>query len=261
MELKERISKYLNEEGIVKRTERDVTRYVLEKSGECGLNILNQIFEYNMNGSVDEKRFYNLTCQDIGELSYYDLLKSRMREMIEWYFEKVSLGILEGERILDVGCGNGLESCFLGEITRTGEVVGIDINEKMIERARKRAKKRGLSNVRIDCIDRDDWDYNKEKFDRAISVNSLVTPGECYGPDSDLLYGLVINDRVERIMKSLKTRGKSHIFLSVFEEYEDMELLRLRYCIQKSGAKIIDDEIKKPGDTELIQIYVAGEKR
>jgi len=53
-----------------------------------------------------------------------------------------------GERILDVGCGTGTLTILAADDTGpTGQVVGVDATTSFLPRARKKASKRGLSNI------------------------------------------------------------------------------------------------------------------
>jgi 2-polyprenyl-3-methyl-5-hydroxy-6-metoxy-1,4-benzoquinol methylase len=60
-----------------------------------------------------------------------------------------TLGILEpGERVLDVGCGAGLDSLIAARMVGTdGEVIGVDMTPAMVEKARKNASLIGVENV------------------------------------------------------------------------------------------------------------------
>src|SRR5258705_203791 len=61
---------------------------------------------------------------------------------------------LAGERVIDVGCGNGQTSLQLAErVTPTGAVLGVDISTPMLERARERARAAGASHVRFENAD------------------------------------------------------------------------------------------------------------
>lgn len=57
----------------------------------------------------------------------------------------VSAAIPSGARVLDLGCGAGLDSLILaGRVGSTGRVVGIDFSEAMLSRARQAATASGL---------------------------------------------------------------------------------------------------------------------
>ena len=62
-----------------------------------------------------------------------------------------SLGVLRtGERVVDVGCGAGIDSLIAARMVGpTGDVVGIDMTPAMLERARGSATAGGFSNVRF----------------------------------------------------------------------------------------------------------------
>ena len=52
------------------------------------------------------------------------------------------------QRVLDVGCGSGLDCLVAAKMVGTdGEVVGVDMTEDMIEKARRSARVVGVSNV------------------------------------------------------------------------------------------------------------------
>ena len=50
------------------------------------------------------------------------------------------------EYVLDAGCGNGLTACVLAKVVGC-KVVGVDLNHQMIENARVRAKREGVSHL------------------------------------------------------------------------------------------------------------------
>jgi SAM-dependent methyltransferase len=62
-----------------------------------------------------------------------------------------SLAVLRaGERVVDVGCGAGIDSLIAARMVGpTGEVVGVDMTPAMLDRARRSAAARGYSNVRF----------------------------------------------------------------------------------------------------------------
>jgi SAM-dependent methyltransferase len=60
-----------------------------------------------------------------------------------------SLGrIAEGEHVLDVGCGAGIDSIIAARMVgATGAVIGVDMTPAMLEKARKSAKEADVHNV------------------------------------------------------------------------------------------------------------------
>lgn len=62
-----------------------------------------------------------------------------------------SLGVLQqGERVVDVGCGAGIDSLIAaGMVGPTGKVVGVDMTPAMLDRARRSAAAGGFTNVRF----------------------------------------------------------------------------------------------------------------
>lgn len=60
-----------------------------------------------------------------------------------------SLGkIKPGERVVDIGCGAGIDSLIAARmVAPDGQVVGVDMTSSMLERARQAAKEAGIDNV------------------------------------------------------------------------------------------------------------------
>ncbi|MDQ5977047.1 MAG: phosphatidylethanolamine/phosphatidyl-N-methylethanolamine N-methyltransferase [Verrucomicrobiota bacterium] len=77
------------------------------------------------------------------------------------------------ERILEVGVGTGLA---LPLWHRQAEVTGIDISERMLQRAGRLCRRRGLAHVRLRLLDAQATDYPDNHFDKiaAMYVVSVV---------------------------------------------------------------------------------------
>jgi ubiquinone/menaquinone biosynthesis C-methylase UbiE len=76
-------------------------------------------------------RYYDLFLNvlSLGQYSYF------IRRVIE------KMGINSGHSILDLGSGTGKNECFMAEkIGPYGKIVGIDISDEMLSRARKRCR-------------------------------------------------------------------------------------------------------------------------
>ncbi len=79
------------------------------------------------------------------------------------------LGITQGMKILDLGCGDGTTA--LPEATLGADVLGVDIASNLVEAGRKRASEAGLSNCKFrlgDACDLNELDDNS--FDLVVSI-------------------------------------------------------------------------------------------
>src|SRR5438874_10542830 len=62
--------------------------------------------------------------------------------------------IAQGERVLDIGCGNGLTSRDAARaVGPAGSVLGVDLSGPMLARAEQAAKEEGLGNIRFEQAD------------------------------------------------------------------------------------------------------------
>ena len=57
-------------------------------------------------------------------------------------------GIGPGDEVLDIGCGTGLTTREAARAAAPGRVVGVDVSERMLERARELTAAERLGNVR-----------------------------------------------------------------------------------------------------------------
>jgi phosphatidylethanolamine/phosphatidyl-N-methylethanolamine N-methyltransferase len=89
----------------------------------------------------------------------------------------VAAGERVGSRILEVGVGTGLSLPFYSSETR---IVGIDISEEMLQRARTRVSERGLHHVEaLMVMDAEQLTFPDESFDVVTAqcvVNTVPNP-------------------------------------------------------------------------------------
>ena len=82
-------------------------------------------------------------------------------------------------RILDVGCGLGGNLLPMASLWPGSEYVGIDLASTAIQKAKVRAERLGLNNVRFECVDLMDLPSDLGKFDYIIAhgfISWVPTP-------------------------------------------------------------------------------------
>lgn len=67
-----------------------------------------------------------------------------------------------GDKLLEVGVGTGINAVMY---PRTVEVTGIDFSASMLEKARERVQRKGLTNVRLLQMDAQDLKFDDDTFD------------------------------------------------------------------------------------------------
>ncbi len=90
---------------------------------------------------------------------------------IAFYQERLAeaAAVTDGERVLDVGCGNGQSTRQAAAATPSGSALGIDLSGPMLERARSLAAEEGLTNVEFVQGDAQVHPFEPGAFDVALS--------------------------------------------------------------------------------------------
>ncbi|MBC2725113.1 class I SAM-dependent methyltransferase [Desulfosporosinus sp.] len=84
------------------------------------------------------------------------------------------IGVRPEEYLLDAGCGSGLTACYLAK-TIGCKIIGIDINPHMIEKARLRAEKEGVSHlVDFRAADVYELPFEDNHFDVVLAESITV---------------------------------------------------------------------------------------
>jgi len=75
-----------------------------------------------------------------------------------------------GERVLDIGCGQGTTTVEAARQTApSGEVLGVDISGPLLQEARRRAREGGVGNVDFVQADAQVYPFGEAAFDAVIS--------------------------------------------------------------------------------------------
>jgi len=106
-------------------------------------------------------------------------------------------------RVLDMGCGAGWASRLLAAQVPQGSVVGIDISDGMIHRARQSSQHFANITYRVGSAEKIPWEQNC--FDRILSIESFY-----YYPDQ--------NRALEELMRVLAPGGRLFILINLFQE-------------------------------------------
>jgi ubiquinone/menaquinone biosynthesis C-methylase UbiE len=82
---------------------------------------------------------------------------------------RAAYGIGPGDAVVDIGCGTGLTTREAARAAAPGPVVGVDVSERMLERARQLTAAEGLDNVRYELGDAEVHRFDPAGFDVAVS--------------------------------------------------------------------------------------------
>ena len=100
----------------------------------------------------------------LNSLDFYD---SELRAHHEHL--RAAHGLSPGEEVVDIGCGTGLTTREAARAAAPGRVVGVDLSERMLERARQLTAAERLDNVRYELGDAQMQRFEPAGFDVAIS--------------------------------------------------------------------------------------------
>ena len=138
-------------------------------------------------------------------------------EGMHYHISKVIrlLGNIEGKRILDCGCGNGITTVLLG---KSATVSAFDISEEQIEQAKILARSMGIAeNIRFEQADLYALNYEDATFDLVFGAF--------------ILHHLIDKDRAGRSISRVMVAGAKAIFV---ENWGGNPLLNwLRPCVLK----------------------------
>lgn len=84
-------------------------------------------------------------------------------------------GIKEGDTVIDLGSGAGMDSFLARELTGvSGKVIGVDITERMVEKARRNAETAGYNNVEFRLGDAESLPVS-DKTAHVVIANGVIS--------------------------------------------------------------------------------------
>ena len=158
--------------------------------------------------------------------------------------------IKEGDVVLDLGSGAGFD-CFLAakKVGSSGKVIGVDMTEEMIEKARKNAEQYGYKNVEFRFGDIEDLPVDDNSVDIIIS-NCVIN----LAPDKLKVF--------KEAYRVLKTDGRMYVSDIVLleelteEQKNDEDLVA--GCV--GGALLKEDYLKIIRDAGLNYRIISEDK-
>lgn len=170
------------------------------------------------------------------------------------------LKITPEEFILDAGCGSGLTACYLAK-TIGCKIVGIDINTQMIEKARLRAAKEGVTHlVEFKVADVYNLPFPSNCFDLVIaeSITVFLDKIKAYQEFYRVLKpeGRVA-DLEMALLKDLSTNVRDQLHACFGPSTNPVSFDEWIYALEQAGFK--DIEIKNPQPLRNQQNLVMSE--
>ena len=173
--------------------------------------------------------------------SYGCDLESSLSARLKLELAKNHIGA--GDRVLDVGCANGL--FMLALAPHCGEIVGIDINERMLAFAQENIERLALRGARVERQSAMDIEFPDDSFDVAYlySILPLVPNPEqvvretirILRPGGVALFDVPGRYNLSRLFFNQYYRRMGHPGVRSFRKHEFLALL------DRLGLQVIED--------------------
>lgn len=177
----------------------------------------------------------------------------------------------KGMKILDIGCGTGNFSIKLAE--KGCKVVGIDISDEMLSRARAKAEKLGLD-IEFYNMDVYDLDFEDQEFDAAFSMAAfefIKKPEKALDEifrvvksDSEVLIGTINKDsKWGQLYLSEEFQENTVFKYADFKTLEDLKALKSEKIVDSGECLFIspnadEKDINMENENKLSQSERGG---
>lgn len=150
----------------------------------------------------------------------YDSNKNPTRDLNYQTIRKAQLD-LAGKKVLEIGCGTGLNTEYLAQ--HAEKVIAVDISEEMLQKARQRVD---ADNVYFETADiTKNWQFS-ESFDSVVA--NLVL-----GHIEDLSHVFAEAYRI------LNPKGK--LYIAELHPYKQLQNSQAKFISQKTGEEVLVD--------------------
>ena len=188
---------------------------------------------------------------------YYDLY----RQFFAWFmdFKNSYDKNLDGKKILDLGCDNGITTCFIANLYPNSEIIGVDKCKKGIKCAEEIAQKLGVENVKFEAVDAKKVDkfFKEEKFDLVLSNRSMLEITnlpklKSFWSIDEVENSIVVANSVLKFFKSVEKVMTNDAKLITFERLDGLEeILNFIKSMHASGLYADTDAMCKIQFNEL----------
>lgn len=134
-----------------------------------------EIVQYYDTCEVDYQLLWDLDYSHAMHAGYWDSQTRSLRDALRRENEVLAerVGLKEGERVLDAGCGVGGSAIFLAKNYKC-EVVGITLSAKQVQTATEKATKEGVKEKAIfKVMDYTCTDFLSQSFDVVWGIESV----------------------------------------------------------------------------------------
>ena len=174
----------------------------------------------NVARSPESEKGFSLGPESAKSLGYsstgIDALPKSVTESFAGVGNPFSLGELHvGETVLDLGCGAGMDSVLAAQrVGTSGKVIGVDITEEMLSKARKNVERLGLTNVEFRQGDWEALPLETGTVDVAISNG---------------VFNLCLDKprAVAEVFRVLRAGGRLHMADMILEDHVTPEKVQL----------------------------------
>ncbi|MBU5335495.1 class I SAM-dependent methyltransferase [Intestinibacter bartlettii] len=260
------IEEYFDKIGLKEENDRDEFFKKIDEKHKVNLT-QNLDLAVSLRKDNGSGKIYNIKNKDL-ETSmdfagyYHDLY----RQFFTWIMKGENL---DGKKILDLGCDNGITTCFVAGLYPNAQIVAVDKCKKGIKCAEEIAQKLELKNVRFESVDAKKVDkfFKEEKFDVVLSNRSMLEITnlpklKSFWSIDEVEDSIMVANSVVKFFKSVEKVMADDAKLITFERLEGVEeILNFVKSMRESGLYIDTDsmckiQFKELNDVEQMPLIV-----